>query len=168
MLGHRCRPRQGCTCDDRTCGVPGAHPLPQGRPLVADRLEEQLRESLGAGLIARTERFDAVVVPRHVGMAAMIEFDRLEITPPCLLAEPHVCVLLVLPATGRYARVADDVEVRSGSDGWVALPPSRGVRWDTLPWYEGTYTPRPLAHGREVSGVLSNCFAVFSGAVNSR
>ncbi|MEV5011333.1 hypothetical protein [Streptomyces sp. NPDC055692] len=166
-LGHRSRPRQGCTCGKLSCGVPGAHPLPQSRRLAASAVEDELRTSLGAGLIARTQRFDAVLVPSAVGMAAMVEYDRRQISPPCIVSEAGTCAMLVLPATGRYALIAEAVEVRTGPEGWIALPPSRGVRWDTLPWYEGTDKPRDLVHGDEIRHVLADSFMVQAG-VRSR
>ncbi|MFJ3249036.1 hypothetical protein [Streptomyces sp. NPDC086782] len=162
-IGHRDRPRSRCTCSNLSCGVPGAHPLPQFRRLAASPVDDQLRESLGAGLIARTQRFDAVLVPRDVGMAAMVEFDRRQISPPCIVSETGTCAMLVLPATGRYALVAEAVEVRTGPEGWIALPPSRGLRWDTLPWYEGTDKPRDLVHGDEIRHVLADSVMLQAG-----
>ncbi|WP_138894646.1 hypothetical protein [Streptomyces chryseus] len=122
-----------------------------GRPTFRGA-EETLREleaSPGAGLIAWTTVFDALVVPRALGMAAMVSLDR--VAPvPCLVAGEDHAVLLVLPATGRYA--VEDVpgEVRSGADQWIAVPPTHGVRWDTAPWVEQTATPVTLLHGRDV------------------
>ncbi|MBT2490666.1 hypothetical protein J7E96_19525 [Streptomyces sp. ISL-96] len=148
-VGYRNRPRQGCTCQTEECRTPGAHPVP-GRPNFrsVEEIQQELEASPGAGLIAWTTVFDALVVPRPLGMAAMVSLDR--VAPvPCLVTEDHV-VLLVLPATGRYA--LDDVpgEVRSGSDQWIAVPPTYGVRWDTTPWVEQTATPVQLLHGRDV------------------
>ncbi|MCX4986916.1 hypothetical protein [Streptomyces sp. NBC_00572] len=114
-------------------------------------MKETLREldsSPGAGLIAWTTVFDALVVPRDLGMAAMVSLDR--VAPvPCLVAADHA-VLLVLPATGRYAVENVPGEVRSGSDQWIAVPPTHDVRWDTAPWVEQTATPLTLLHGGDV------------------
>ncbi|MFC8886620.1 hypothetical protein ACFT54_10390 [Streptomyces cinereoruber] len=109
----------------------------------------ELAASPGAGIIAWTASFDALVLPRTVGMAAMTSLDR--IAPvPCLTHE-KMAVLLVLPATGRYALDGVGVgEVRSGRDQWIALPPSYGVRWDTTPWVEQTTTPVQLLHGQDL------------------
>ncbi|MEU9033739.1 MULTISPECIES: hypothetical protein [unclassified Streptomyces] len=114
-------------------------------------MEETLREldsSPGAGLIAWTAAFDALVVPRALGLAAMVSLDR--VAPvPCLITADHA-VLLVLPSTGRYAVGDVPGEVRSGPDQWIAVPPTHDVRWDTAPWVEHTATPVPLLHGRDV------------------
>ncbi|RMB80102.1 hypothetical protein [Streptomyces shenzhenensis] len=158
-VGHRYRPKQGCTCGRTTCPIPGAHPVPHGSSLDESSLTAALESAPGAGLIAHTERFDAVIVPRQVGMAAMALLDR-DTPIPCLIAAPDTYVLLVLPATGRYAAVNASVEVRTGQDGWIALPPSRGARWDNPPWIEGTTEPRKLINGDEIRCTLSRCFAV--------
>ncbi|MFJ9585323.1 hypothetical protein [Streptomyces acidicola] len=114
-----------------------------------------MQAASGASLIAATERFAAQIVPRHVAMAVMVKLDR--ISPvPCVLrehAEP-TAALLVLPATGRYAACDPRVEVRTGRGGWLALPPSHGLRWDTTPWVEPTSKPRELLHGGEVGRLL--------------
>ncbi|WP_328638340.1 hypothetical protein [Streptomyces canus] len=164
-LGHRHRPKQGCTCERPGCPLPGAHPVAGAERLDAESLPRALETAPGAGLIAFTERFDAVLVPRQVGMAAMVLLDR-EKPVTCLISGSDVYALLVLPSTGRYAAVDPKVEVRTGEEGWIALPPSRGVRWDTSPWIEGTTEPRKLIHGSEIRHQLADCFqVVWSGAV---
>lgn len=164
-LGHRYRPEEGCTCERDGCAIPGAHPVPDAARLTEASLADALKSSPGAGLIALTDRFDAVLVPREVGMAAMVMLDR-DTPVTCLVVQPHTYALLVLPATGRYAAVDPAVEVRTGPEGWVALPPSRGVRWDTPPWIEGTSEPRRLISGGGLRHVLSDCFLIVrTGAV---
>ncbi|MEV6740455.1 hypothetical protein AB0N14_27295 [Streptomyces sp. NPDC051104] len=121
-----------------------------------DSLAGALETSPGASLIAATTHFDAVVLPRAIGLHAMVLLDG-RTGVPCLM-QGDTTVLLVLPATGRYCLVHADVELRSGEDGWVALPPSNGVRWDTPPWIEATGDPRKLMHGEDVGEVLRQCF----------
>lgn len=157
VVGHRNRPRQGCTCAVEDCAVAGAHPLPAAPRLEEATLAATLEAAPGCGLIAVTERFDAVLVPRQIGMAAMVLLDRQEPTP-CVILDRDRYALLVLPSTGRYALAHESVEVRTGPDGWLALPPSRGVRWDTPPWFEGMPQPRPLRHGQEIGRVLADCY----------
>ncbi|GHG13277.1 hypothetical protein ACFFSH_31565 [Streptomyces filamentosus] len=162
-VGHRHRPRQGCTCQQaRECPVPGAHPVPNAPVFHAgEDVARVLGQSPGAGLIAWTVTFDALVVPRTIGMAAMITLDR--IAPvPCLLSEEKA-VLLVLPATGRYAVATGPCEVRSGQDQWIALPPSHGVRWDTTPWIEQTSEPVGLLHGMDVGRHLRAAMRLDAG-----
>ncbi|WP_329224272.1 hypothetical protein OG352_39830 (plasmid) [Streptomyces sp. NBC_01485] len=156
-LGHRYRPRQGCTCQNTNCPAPGAHPLLEPLPpLTAATADSALQTAPGAALIAATTHFDAVIVPSRIGMAAMTRLDT--VTPvPCLLRDDQA-VLLVLPATGRYALVHPDVVARTGPDGWLALPPSRDVRWDTPPWMEAVGTPHRLLHGSDVGRYLAEAF----------
>lgn len=164
-LGHRFRPRRGCTCGQTNCGAPGAHPPVCPSPqLLEESLAGALETSPGASLITATTHFDAVFVPRSIGLHAMVLLDG-QAGMPCLLYGDHEAVLLVLPATGRYCLVHDEVTVRSGDDGWVALPPSRGVRWDTPPWIESTGAPRRLTHGEDVGRVLRQCFEFADGPV---
>ncbi|MEW1637491.1 hypothetical protein AB0469_25890 [Streptomyces sp. NPDC093801] len=157
-VGYRYRPRQGCTCGNPRCPTPGAHPVP-GPPNLRDQHEmiRELEAAPGAGLIIWTTRFDAVIVPRAVGMAAMVALDHLAHVP-CLVTEAHA-TLLVLPATGRYAQRGEtSAQVRSGSCQWIAAPPTHGVRWDAPPWLEGTSTPAALLHGGDVGLRLRDAY----------
>lgn len=153
-VGHRYRPRQGCTCERADCPTPGAHPAsgPLSFRGPAEVLAE-LEAAPGAALIAPTISFDAVVVPHWVGMSAIVELERL--TPVPCIVDGSRAVLLALPSTGRYAQSAgSQVEVRSGSGNWIALPPSHGLRWDTHPWVEQTTTPATLLHGDTLGRAL--------------
>lgn len=152
VIGHRYRPRGGCTCGNPQCPAPGAHPLPGAlAPLAERQLLEELDTQPGASLIATTAAIDALVLPRVCGMAAMASLDR--VAPvPCLTEEARA-ILLVLPATGRYAlgeQPYPAVEVRSGPDQWIPLPPTHGIRWDTPPWNEQTHQPIVLLHGGDL------------------
>ncbi|MFE3378682.1 hypothetical protein [Streptomyces anulatus] len=158
-VGHRHRPRQGCTCGNAGCPTPGAHPL-EGRPEFAsvEETARLLEGSPSAALIAWTRFFDAVVVPRAVGMAAMVTLDQIA-SVPCLVAGGNVA-LLVLPATGRYALGPGlPGEVRTGPRSWVAVPPSPGVCWDTPPWEERTATPLVLLNGATLGRHLADAYA---------
>lgn len=158
-VGYRHRPRQGCTCGDPSCPAPGAHPRSDS-PIFfnPELIIAELEESPGAGLIAWTTRFDALVLPRAVGMAAMVVLERVA-QVPCIVTGESV-ILLVLPATGRYASVAcGDLEVRSGSGNWIAVPPSHGTRWDTPPWVPQTNSPVVLLHGADVGRQLEGISA---------
>ncbi len=156
--GHRFRPRGGCTCaDSDACPAPGAHPLPGPlTPRPADRLGEELAASPGVALIAPTLAFDAIVLPKPYGMAAMVSLDR--VAPVPCLVQAEYAALFVLPCTARYALPGGghpQVQVRSGPGHWVALPPTHGTRWDTPPWHEQTHRPLPLLHGRDLCDHLS-------------
>ncbi|MFC5802291.1 hypothetical protein [Streptomyces formicae] len=155
-VGHRYRPRSGCTCG-QACATPGAHPRPGAlTPLTTDGVRAVLDAAPGAGLITPTARFDALVMPRQLGMAAMVSLDR--VAPvPCLIDDTRA-ILLVLPSTGRCAlsdQALTAVELRAGPDQWIAVPPSHGTRWDTPPWSEETHAPIPLLHGGDLRPQLS-------------
>lgn len=155
-LGHRYRPRGGCTCGNPECPTPGAHPLDGGLAVTS----KDVAATPGVALIATTAAFDALLVPKRVGMAAMASLDR--IAPVPCLTDNAQAVLLVLPATGRYALASQPsptVELRSGPEQWLALPPSRGTRWDTPPWNEQTGHPVALLHGGDVRPHLDKALA---------
>ncbi|MFD5509045.1 hypothetical protein ACFWIB_14880 [Streptomyces sp. NPDC127051] len=165
-IGHRYRPRGGCTCSNPTCPTPGAHPLPGALAVAARALPgSELAAAPGAALIATTAACDALVMPRRIGMATMVSLDR--VAPvPCLIDSSRA-FLLVLPATGRYAlggRTGSAVELRSGPQQWIALPPSNGTRWDTPPWNEQTNDPIPLLHGGDVRAHLTEALAYEAAA----
>ncbi|MFC4507873.1 MULTISPECIES: hypothetical protein [Streptomyces] len=159
--GHRHRPRGGCTCGESSaCPGSGAHPLPG--PLIpspADGLAAELNASPGAALIAPTVPFDALVLPKWSGLSVVMWLDRYGKAVPCILYGEDKAVLLVLPATGRYAlpegTSPSTVEVRSGPEQWVALPPSHGMRWEQPPWHDQTHHPLPLIHGKDLLAPLA-------------
>lgn len=161
--GHRYRPDDGCTCGNLHCGTPGAHPMSSPPPrLTPDAYADALAAPQGSGLIATTLPFDAVFLPKDIGMAAMTALDRVG-PVPCLVQADRA-VLLVLPGTGKHCLVSDVVEVRSGPESWVALPPSTGVRWDTPPWEDPTPTPRLLMSGKDVGLTLHQVFGYMRAA----
>jgi hypothetical protein len=159
--GHRYRPRGGCTCrDDATaepCPAPGAHPLTRTvLPSPADRITDEFRAAPGAAVIAPTLRFDAVVLPRDIAMAAMVLLDR-HAQVPCL-ASMDRAALIVAPGTAAPALgtgASGAVRVRTGPDQWVALPPSHGVTWDTPPWDELTGAPLFLPDAQDIRDELT-------------
>lgn len=175
--GHGVRPGRGCTCPRAGCRMPGAHPRARPLPVAVDTgAVEELDEVPGAALIAPTLHFDAVVVPREVGMSAMIGLDR--VAPvPCLVDAAHA-YLLLRPGTGCFAvpepdpqtqgQVQAGVRVRTGPTGWVALPPSHGVRWDTVPWDTAGRRPVPLPHGGDVRRHLAWACTVLARAGQAR
>ncbi|MGW2421423.1 hypothetical protein ACWC0C_19615 [Streptomyces sp. NPDC001709] len=164
--GHRHRPRGGCTCGEPdACPGSGAHPLPGPlTPSPEDGLTAELNASPGAALIAPTVAFDAIVLPKWSGLSVVMWLDRYGKAVPCLLQGEDNAVLLVLPATGRYALPEDanssTVDVRSGPEQWVALPPSHGIRWDQPPWHEQTHQPLPLIHGKDLLLPLTEALRV--------
>ncbi|MEV5774203.1 hypothetical protein AB0L49_23585 [Streptomyces antimycoticus] len=161
--GHRYRPRSGCTCLDGStaeiCPTPGAHPIDSSVVVVSspDRLQAEFAAAPGAGVIAPTLQFDAVVLPRPVAMFALVLAEREGPPVPCV-NDRHRSALLVAPGTARavlstFSRTV--VKVRSGPDQWVALPPSHGTRWDTPPWDEMTGEPVTLPDAAALSQPLT-------------
>lgn len=169
-IGHRFRPRGGCTCrTPESCPAPGAHPLSGSATARSpEQFLKDLAEAPGASLIAPTQLFDAIVLPRLCGMAAMVSLDRLA-PVPCLTTADQAA-LFVQPSTARYAvdgGIPAGVELRSGPGAWVALPPSHGTRWDTPPWHEQTHEPLPLLHGKDLRPHITDVLVVASQAADA-
>lgn len=160
--GHRYRPRGGCTCLEgsaaRTCPAPGAHPIDSSVVVASspDRLKAEFAAAPGAGVIAPTLRFDAVVLPRPVAAFALVLAERRG-PVPCV-NNRYQSTLLVAPGTARAALATLSrtvVDLRSGPDHWVALPPSHGTWWDTPPWDDLTGDPLPLPAADDISQPLA-------------
>ncbi|MER5966869.1 hypothetical protein [Streptomyces sp. NPDC002057] len=140
-IGHRQRTGSGCTCHDNPtatpCLTPGAHPAGKTvRPLESGELTAAFDAAPGAGIIIPCTRFDALVVAHAIGMGVMLRADAKSLHIPCLTAGHTTATLLVEAGTGTLLDACPQVEVRSGPQSWVAMPPSHGIRWDTAPDHE--------------------------------
>ncbi|MFE4972653.1 hypothetical protein ACFRAR_11085 [Kitasatospora sp. NPDC056651] len=170
-VGHRCRTWQGCTCENPECPVPGAHPVADGSPLLrdAEAVCAALEASPGGALIAPTTAFDAVVVPRDLGSATLAALDAKSRQVPCILTG-STATFLVEAGTGQEAFQGEETpgEVRGGGEGWVALPPSTGCRWDTFPWLDGTVTPRALRPGGDLAGPIADSLLYYRSRLAAR
>ncbi|MGV9934055.1 hypothetical protein ACWDY4_26310 [Streptomyces olivaceoviridis] len=132
-LGHRYNRSAGCTCGASTCPSPSAHPVTEPViPLTADELAEEIEARPGAGLIAPCVPFDAVSVSCPAGMALTLALEQHGVYVPCVQQDHAVAVFFLAPGSGRPLS-GQGVIVRSGTSAWTALPPSRNLRWDTLP-----------------------------------
>ncbi|WP_189177578.1 hypothetical protein [Streptomyces lasiicapitis] len=137
-VGHRYRRTGGCTCQDTDpgglCPAPGAHPraIPV-EPLAADAVATAFDQAPGASIIAACGLFDVITLPYLLGAGLMVRLDRLPVHTPCLMTGQARASLLVSPGTARELSGYAGVTVRSGTHGWVALPPSHQTRWDTAP-----------------------------------
>ncbi|MBB1255422.1 hypothetical protein H3146_18970 [Streptomyces sp. OF3] len=162
--GHGHRPRRGCTCGDRECRTSGAHPRVSWVAGVEQaRVRAEFAAAPGAGVVAPTVPFDAVVLPRQFGMAVMVRLDRAG-PVPCTVTD-SAATLLVQAGTGMVLHNAGGiVEVRSGPDRWVALPPSHGVRWDTPPWHEPGGAALTLPHARALVQPIAEVARYFGKA----
>ncbi|MFE5713457.1 hypothetical protein ACFQ7J_21910 [Streptomyces sp. NPDC056501] len=146
--GHRYRRHAGCTCHDDPnstgpCHAPGAHPRPGPiSPLAAQDIAAAFDSAPGAGIIVPCSEFDAVTVPRDLGLALMHMLDRFNTHAPCMTADHGQATVLVAPGTGRTLAGITAALVHTGPDAWIALPPSHGTRWDTPP---APHSPPPHA-----------------------
>lgn len=130
-VGHRHRPRQGCTCQQaRECPVPGAHPVPNAPVFHAgEDVARVLGQSPGAGLIAWTVTFDALVVPRTIGMAAMITLlGVMDRGAACNIIGQSANMLLALPRRGGGA----------GRSSWARHPSGMPVTRPRVPTVAST------------------------------
>jgi hypothetical protein len=118
------------------CAVESAHEAVQ----ELAGTENTMLHTAGSG-------FDAVSVPRPAGMDTMLRLGRCKLgLVPSLITTEWV-TLLVKAGTGSAFHDLPAVEVVSGAESWLALPPSPGVRWDTPPWSASSPTPLDLVDG---------------------
>lgn len=85
--------------------------------------------------------FDAVVVPREAGLAALVRVEH-ALGPVVSLTDSRTVTFLVRGGTAKKLEALDAVQVKSGTDASIALPPSLGVNWDTPPWSWASRVPR--------------------------
>ncbi|WP_156725020.1 bifunctional DNA primase/polymerase [Streptomyces apocyni] len=166
-----------CSCGDRSCEAPGAHPAREdwatqatGSATVARRLWSKHPK---ASILLPTGRtFDAIDVPETAGFLALARMERMELTlGPVILAPNRRMQFLVLP--GAAAKAPDLVRklgwppaaldlTALGEGSWVAAPPTRfgphgAAQWACRPTPANRWLPdaeeliSPLAYacGRE-------------------
>lgn len=151
--GHHISSSSGvCSCQEppgtAACPAPGAHSRSDPVPLAISHIQREFTETTGA-VMGSCSLFDAVTMPYNLAMALMVELDRRTPPVPCLVTAQRSATMLVAPSTARSELlVALDRRIRvfSGSEHWIALPPSAGVRWDTPPWL-GAKAAVPLRDG---------------------
>ncbi|WP_155060237.1 hypothetical protein [Streptomyces blattellae] len=106
--------------------------------VLLEAAEASFDHSPHTRLTAACSSFDGVSVPRAAAMDALIRLERNHGdggTPPV------PCVLFgdrgtFLAAAGTAERLSDlaGVEVVSGPEAHIVLPPTSGAHWDTPPW----------------------------------
>lgn len=166
-----------CSCADRSCALPGAHPAREdwatqatGSATVARRVwSRQPRASI---LLPTGRTFDALDVPETAGFLALARMERMDLAlGPVTLTPNRRMQFFVLP--GAAAKAPDlvrklgwlpaslDLRVLGEGD-WVAAPPTRfgargAVQWARrptpanrwLPDVEELISPLAYACGRE-------------------
>ncbi|MFC7306318.1 bifunctional DNA primase/polymerase [Streptomyces monticola] len=150
-----------CSCNDRSCVLPGAHPAREdwatqstGSATAARRLwSKQPKASI---LLPTGRTFDAIDVPETAGFLALARLERMELTlGPVTLTPNRRMQFFVLP--GATVKVPDLVrklgwppatlDLRSLGEGdWVAAPPTRfgghgAVQWARRPTPANRWLP---------------------------
>ncbi|WP_433549197.1 hypothetical protein ACQPZG_32145 [Streptomyces sp. CA-294286] len=130
---------------------------------VAHAAQEIVRDE-ALSLHTVCSAFDALSVPRPAGTDALLRLDRRDMLVPSLITAEWV-TLLVTAGTG--ARLGDlpGVEVASGSRALLALPPTVGVRWDTMPWSIASPAPLDLPDGMLVRAALVDGLRLYGQCV---
>jgi hypothetical protein len=132
-------------------------PLIAGRQSIASAayVAQEIARADPLPLHTPCAAFDALSLPRPAGTDALLRLDRLDLSVPSLISAEQV-TLLVAAGTGARLGGLPGVEVASGSNAWLALPPTTGVRWDTMPWSTASPAPLELLDGRRVRGALAD------------
>ncbi|GHD91486.1 bifunctional DNA primase/polymerase [Streptomyces naganishii] len=168
---------QYCSCGERACAAPGAHPAREdwvtqatGSATVARRMWQ--RQPTASILLPTGRTFDAICVPETAGFLALARMERMELTlGPVTLTPERRMQFFVLP--GACAKVPELVRalgwspasldlITLGEGAYVAAPPTRygargAVQWACRPTAANRWLPdaeeliSPLAYacGRE-------------------
>ncbi|MEU4896220.1 hypothetical protein AB0B12_26290 [Streptomyces sp. NPDC044780] len=96
-----------------------------------------------AVLWAACTKFDAVTTPRKAATSALVRLDRRSTALPCLLCG-ETGTFLVARGSGVHVSALAGVQVMTGADARITLPPTNGVRWDTPPWHLTERAPLKL------------------------
>lgn len=150
-----------CSCGDRACPAPGAHPADAGWARRATGSASTARrlwsgEPRASVLLPTGRTFDALEVPEAAGCLAMARMGRTGVRPGPVTCTPDGrMVFFVLPgaAAGLPALVRKlgwsparlNLVVR-GEGGWVAAPPTRlgsrgAVQWALRPTEANRWLP---------------------------
>ncbi len=150
-----------CSCGDRACGTPGAHPtdpewsgLATGSAVIVRRLWS--RRPLSSVLLPTGRAFDAVDVPESAGCLALARLERREVPLGPVLSLPNRrMAFLVLPGAATkapallrhlgWSPASLDLVVRADGD-YVPAPPTRvgalgRVRWARKPTPANRWLP---------------------------
>ncbi|MFG2210431.1 hypothetical protein [Streptomyces sp. NPDC048638] len=112
-------------------------------PVTPEQAGELLERAPDGVVQIRCEGFDAVTVPRALGSDALLTLDRGPVRAPSLLVGDEAVTFLVQAGTGGFLAQIPNARVESDGLRLLALPPTRGVRWDTPPW--DVYADGPTA-----------------------
>ncbi|MEU4652596.1 bifunctional DNA primase/polymerase [Streptomyces sp. NPDC023723] len=168
---------QYCSCADRACALPGAHPAradwaaqATGSATVARRVWQ--KQPTASILLPTGRTFDAIDVPETAGFLALARMERMQLTlGPVTLTPDRRMRFFVLPGAAAkvpelvrglgWSPVSLDLTVL-GEGAWVAAPPTRygvrgAVQWACpptrtnrwLPDVEELMSPLAYACGRE-------------------
>ncbi|WP_431034555.1 bifunctional DNA primase/polymerase [Streptomyces sp. P6-2-1] len=168
-----------CSCGERGCPAPGAHPADEnwasqatGSATVARKLWTE--RPTAAVLLPTGRTFDAIEVPETAGFLALARMERMGVTPgPVTRAPDRRMRFFVLP--GGAAKAGDLVRALGwspralgltalGEGAWIAAPPTRfggqgAVQWARRPTSANRWLPdtqeliSPLAYacGRDTA-----------------
>jgi hypothetical protein len=120
-------------------------------------VDDAFVHSPNAVLLAPCASFDAVSVPYKAAMDALLRLERQEMTPavPCLL-NGDTGTFLVEAGTGRQIAALGGVQITSGDDAQIMLPPTGGARWDTPPWSRTERMPLNLPSASDIRSSLAD------------
>ncbi|MET8555758.1 bifunctional DNA primase/polymerase [Streptomyces sp. NPDC004959] len=138
-----------CSCGDRGCPAPGAHPADKNWATQATGSASVARElwaerPTAAILLPTGRSFDAIEVPETAGFLALARMERMGMTPgPVTRAPDRRMRFLVLPGGARKAgdlvrglgwspRALGLKPLAEGA--WIAAPPTRVGGQGTIQW----------------------------------
>ncbi|MFF1717258.1 hypothetical protein [Streptomyces sp. NPDC058268] len=138
------RARDGSTLAHAYVDLLGWQLLADGAPVTPEQAGELLERAPDRVVQIRCEGFDTVTVPRALGSDALLTLDRGPVRVPSLMAGDDAVTFLVQAGTGGFLAQISNALVQNDGLHLLALPPTRGVRWDTPPWDVYADGPTPL------------------------
>jgi hypothetical protein len=108
-------------------------------------------------LLAACSSFDAISVPYEAAADALLRLDREETTSaaPCLFYG-DTGTFLVEVSTGKQVAELEGVQVATGPDALIVVPPTSGARWDTPPWSRTERMSLALPSASDIRAALAD------------
>ncbi|MEU2874155.1 hypothetical protein ABZ769_34005 [Streptomyces olivoreticuli] len=131
------------------------------RRVTPDQAKHRLTSDPGTTVLTTCAGFDAVIVPHNVGMAALVRLEE-KTGPVPSFAEAHETVTFLVQSDSAHAlQGLGGIRVKTGSGAQIALPPSRGIRWDTPPWKSNTREHQELRTAADLKASLHTALRLY-------
>lgn len=130
------------------------------QPMNVEQVQHAFARNSSTVLLAACTKFDAVTTSRKAATAALVRLDRRGTALPCLLCG-ETGTFLVARGSGVHVSPLAGVQVMSGADARITLPPTHGVRWDTPPWHLTERAPLKMPSAIDLLSCLEEALRLY-------